>query len=134
MAPPREMIATMRMPVTIPAMQAAAEGLTRLNVAIMRAAKKNGVPFAPLLLSGVRYKQEPHGFEMWDNCAVVLTRGWGDCEDLAAWRAAELRLQGDRGAHVAVRPSRSGIPGHYHAVVRTGSGKLEDPSRWLGMA
>ena len=61
----------------------------------------------------------------------MLASGWGDCEDLAAWRAAELRKSGeDPRAHVAVYQSG---PRRYHAIVGRGDGTTEDPSRKLGM-
>lgn len=84
----------------------------------------------PLYESGVRYQREPAGSEMWDSAATVAARGYGDCEDLAAWRVAELRLAGEEGAEVAV--VRTG-PKTLHALVRRGDGSWEDPSAELGM-
>lgn len=61
----------------------------------------------------------------------VARSGWGDCDDLAAYRAAELRLAGDRSARPWPVPAVGGLtPGH--VVVRTARGD-EDPSRALGM-
>lgn len=126
--------AVLRIPATPALMAAAGKGLVAVNLELLRQAKASGRPLPDLRLSGVRYRQEPYGREEWDNVLTLLRRGWGDCEDLAAWRAAEVQLQGGK-AELAVRPSRSGIPGRYHAVVwRPDLKKFEDPSEWQGMA
>ncbi len=90
----------------------------------------------PVYKAGVRYRREKcvdvecsQRFEDWQVPSVVMQLGWGDCEDLAAWRAAELRLQGEKARAVP----RSVRPGLVHIVVRRGNGKIEDPSRILGM-
>lgn len=104
-------------------------------------------PYPPLYESGVRYQRE-EGTEEWLDIPNILAAGWGDCEDLACWRVAELRRQGLRaGPYVRFRQ----IDGvfHYHALVmryrpvltRTAAGlaerlepeRLEDPSKRLGM-
>ncbi len=113
------------------AVEAAASGLVNLNLALMRRAREQGRQAPPLYKAGVRYRREPPGQETWDSWDRVLRRGYGDCEDLAAWRAAELRFHGiDPKARVAI--IRTG-PKLMHAVVRRGNGQLEDPSRRLGM-
>ena len=45
----------------------------------------------------VKWKPEPadQGFEGFDLPEDVMKRGWGDCDDLAAWRAGELRATGE---------------------------------------
>ena len=51
-------------------------------------------PQAPLLYeSGVRYEEEPPGQEDWQDVPTCLRMKVGDCEDLACWRAAELRVR-----------------------------------------
>jgi hypothetical protein len=86
-----------------------------------------------LYSSGVFYRAEPIGEERWRDIPSVLRDGWGDCEDLACWRAAELvEREG-----IAARPTyrwrrRPGIT-IYHIVVRLPDGRIEDPSRKLGM-
>lgn len=85
-------------------------------------------PLPPLYRSGVRYRQE-RGTEDWNTAPVVLKRGYGDCEDLAAWRAAELRVMGIP-AHGIVK--RTG-PKMFHALVLWPDGRVEDPSKILGM-
>lgn len=85
----------------------------------------------PLYESGVRYQREPLGAEHWLAPSGVLGRGAGDCEDLAAWRAAELRVTGeDPNAQAVV--VRTG-PRTWHAVVAREDGAYEDPSAMLGM-
>jgi hypothetical protein len=104
-------------------------------------------PYPPLYQSGVRYQRE-NGTEEWLDIPSIIEAGWGDCEDLACWRVAELRRQGHRaGPYVRFRQ----IDGvfHYHALVmryrpvmqRSEAGLIErlvpvakeDPSRRLGM-
>ena len=94
---------------------------------IYRAAERNrALPF--LYRSGVRYmRNDPQ--ERWQLPSETLRRGGGDCEDLAAWRAAELRIAGEPARVVVTRSA----PGVLHAVVRRADGTIEDPSRRLGM-
>lgn len=90
----------------------------------------------PLLYaSGVRYQRED-GTEDWQDTLTTLEKGWGDCEDLAAWRTAELRVCYGRRAHpfLTFREDDRGF--HYHAllwVMGPSGWRLEDPSRKLGM-
>lgn len=106
----------------------------------------------PLLYgSGVRYRRED--LEWWINALIVLLQGHGDCEDLAAWRAGELRALGWR----ALLPSMDGYATArarhlnsieaevvltregdrlYHAITRYRVGTTwyyDDPSARLGM-
>lgn len=88
-------------------------------------------PYPPLYRSGVRYVPEPYGQENWQIPSVTLQLRGGDCEDLAAWRAAELVVSGaDPRARAVVKIVR---PGLMHCIVLRGSGRREDPSRLLGM-
>lgn len=78
--------------------------------------------------SGVRYRIEPD--DVWSDVPACILAGAADCEDLAAWRAAELRVAGvDAWPFARLEP---GLPVLYHALVRTPQG-VEDPSRVLGM-
>jgi hypothetical protein len=92
-------------------------------------------PAAPRLYeSGVRYEEEPPGQEDWQDVPTCLRLGVGDCEDLACWRAAELRIR-DR---VQAKPTfiwkiRPGGGYLYHIQVKYPDGRIEDPSRRLGM-
>jgi len=83
-----------------------------------------------LYASGVRYAREPDpSCEDFATTPVVLARGWGDCDDLAPWRAAELVVRDG----IAARPELVSVrPGLWHVVVRRDGG-VEDPSRVLGM-
>lgn len=83
-----------------------------------------------LYSSGVRYRQEPPGVDEWIQAPVALARRWDDCEGLASWRAAELRVTGeDPDALTDTRHHGR----KWHAFVRRGDGSIEDPSRILGM-
>lgn len=87
--------------------------------------------------SGVRYRLERAkecwvpvrgGCEDWLSARELLRQGVGDCEDLCCFRAAGLRLQGER-AYAIPRKTRIG----WHIQVRRGDGSIEDPSARLGM-
>mgnify|MGYP003437480107 FL=1 len=83
--------------------------------------------------SGIRYKEEPLGQERWNDIPTVMSRGIGDCEDLACWRSAELVMQG-----IAAVPKwllrEVGQFRIYHIVVLHPNGVIEDPSYKLGMS
>ncbi len=79
----------------------------------------------------VHYEEDRPGVEKFSPASVVLPRGWGDCEDVAAWRAAELRVYYGEPATAFARLMREGL---YHALVRRADGSEEDPSKILGMA
>lgn len=85
----------------------------------------------PLYRAGVRYRAEASGRERWQLPRETESLGYGDCEDLASYRCAELRVSGeDRRATVTTYQS---APHIRHCVVRRGDGRIEDPSRRLGM-
>lgn len=112
------------------AIEAVAEGLVQLNVVLMAIAAERGLILPPLYGSGVRYRREPKGREWWESSQDILgiaANRTGDCEDLAAYRAAELRLEGENARVVIITNSR----GNFHAVVEREDGTLEDPSREL---
>lgn len=89
----------------------------------------------PLYQSGVRYEQEPEDGKPEEFAAIapVLARGWGDCDDLGPWRVAELREAGENANIRITWRRRAGGNRLYHVVVRRGDGRIEDPSRLLGM-
>lgn len=99
----------------------------------------------PLYTSGVRYEEEPHWtfqgepVEEFATVPVVLKRGWGDCDDLAPWRCAELRLRHRENAKIRIQWQRQQLPNgqlgrkYFHIVVRRADGSIEDPSLKLGM-
>lgn len=108
-------------------LRAALAGLVARNELVLRAD-----PHAPRLYqSGVVYRQEPRGQENWRTLPELLVAGWGDCEDLSAARAAELRVSGEDPDAIG-DVYRSGQRA-WHAVVRRGDGSVEDPSLHLGM-
>ena len=84
--------------------------------------------------AGVRYEEEPPGREDWQDIPTTIRRKDGDCEDLATWRSAELVAQ--RG--IEARPSflwrlNGGSSYLYHIQTEYPDGRIEDPSRALGM-
>jgi hypothetical protein len=106
---------------------AAMEAVTRLDEHMIRAG--DAPPWSPDL--GVRWRPENFGEEHFDHAAEALSRGWGDCDDLASWKAATLRASGeDPGATARVVPSG---PSMYHAIVHRSDGSIDDPSVEAGM-
>lgn len=81
-----------------------------------------------LYASGVRYRREEisagRRLEDWLTIPDLYRRRFGDCEDLACARAAEVP-----GAIALPRP----VPGGWHIIVRLPGGRFEDPSKRLGM-
>lgn len=113
------------------ALEALAEGLVRLNVWYITKAAERGVDLPALYDSGVVYRREPPGQEWWESAHDVLsfvTQRSGDCEDLAAYRAAELRYFEGVDAFVRVIRTKRGT---FHAIVEYPDGTREDPSREL---
>lgn len=113
-----------------PVLDAALEAVTRLNEELI---KSGASPTFKEQLQGpgVRWKPEPPGAEHFDHAGIVAARGWGDCDDLAPWHAASLRVKGvDPGAKAIV--VKSG-PARWHAIVERSNGKFEDPSEAAGM-
>lgn len=102
------------------------DALVKLNLLEM---SKHRYP--PLYKSGVVYRREPRDygrFERWQTIEDLIEKGYGDCEDLASARTAELRLKGIR-----ARPWLKKRNTTWHVVVRYPDGRIEDPSRILGM-
>lgn len=87
-----------------------------------------------LYASGIRYEEEPPGQEDWQDVPTCLRMRVGDCEDLACWRAAELRVRYGEQAYPIFNFTRRPNGGYlYHIQVRRADGRIEDPSRLLGM-
>lgn len=92
----------------------------------------------PLYQSGVRYVAETEDFrsrnpvEDWQAADEVVRTGEGDCEDLACYRCAELRLQG---VDAHPRLTRHGRIWHVTVLIarKHAADVIEDPSRRLGM-
>lgn len=80
--------------------------------------------------SGVRYEMQPAGCEHFAPIPVVLAAGSGDCDQLAPWRAAELRVRHGIKAMPEVRQMG---PALFHVFVRYPDRRVEDVSARLGM-
>ena len=80
----------------------------------------------------VPYVKEPPETDNWQDLPRCLELGMGDCEDLCAWRVAELREQGEQ-AGFTVRHYFAGGVTYYHVLVQRADGSVEDISRNLGM-
>jgi len=84
----------------------------------------------PLYATGVRYRTQPGGVERFRTIPQVLEAGEGDCDQLAPWRAAELRVRHGIKATPEVRQMG---PNLWHVYVRLPNGRVEDVSAHLGM-
>ena len=88
--------------------------------------------------SGVRYFHDGIVDE-WHTIDAALHDGVADCKGLAAWRVAELRASGeDPAAHTfkkfaVVDDPTVGNMLLYHIQAQRGDGRIEDPSRDIGM-
>lgn len=104
-------------------------------------------PNLPLLYdSGVRYRTETPAFlmtteeqlrkriERFDDIPTQLKRGWGDCDDLAPWRCAELRERFGEKASLKISWKKIKNEKVFHITVRREDGTVEDPSAHLGMS
>lgn len=99
------------------------QALARVNARLI-----SGGAIPQLYQSRARYRRE-RGREEWRDAAEVARSGYGDCEDLAAYRVGELLAEGEAArAHVY-----RAAPGLWHVVVRRANGSIEDPSARLGM-
>lgn len=85
---------------------------------------------APLYGGKIRYQAEPPGRERWQTALETSRLGYGDCEDLSAFFCAVAWHLGETGARILIVKPR---PGLRHVVVRRADGRIEDPSKRLGM-
>jgi len=106
------------------------EGVIATNMAIMR---RKRIPPLYSKEAGIVYRLEPPGLEEFANCLQVLGLAprpsglpgrWADCDDVLAYRCAELRLHGENATPRIVwakyeRPRK-------HAQIRRGDGSIED--------
>ncbi|MGH7281599.1 MAG: hypothetical protein ACRELY_08765 [Polyangiaceae bacterium] len=113
----------------IPALLRLLEALSGVNEAWLR--ENSSAPY--LYASGVRYLEEPQGRDDWQDIPETLGLLHGDCEDLGCWRVAELRVRANENALPHVRKSVAGPRTVFHVAVMRADGRLEDPSRILGM-
>lgn len=105
------------------------EAQTRVNMIYLIAYPET----PPLYSAGVRYRREGSP-EQWKDIPTILRDGHDDCEGLACWLAAELRVRkGITTAYVHLIRQRSGTL--IHAIVADTEDKKRrwDPSRKLGM-
>jgi hypothetical protein len=103
------------------------EALVNINREFLR----RNVSAPSLYQSGVKYMREGQS-ENWQATPVLLKSRFGDCEDLACWRVAEIRNQGGK-ARPFIRWRRYGSFYLYHVLVEHDGGRMEDPSKLLGM-
>lgn len=121
------------------------EALAAWNADLIRNEAAAGRPVPPIYKAGVRYERERtwtvlrnghlrvEGREDWLDCLEIIALRRGDCEDLACWRVGELRAQGlPARVLFSIRPQPGGAR-LFHIIVDRGDGRLEDPSRALGM-
>lgn len=92
-------------------------------------------PETPGVYDGlVRYEEEPIGQEDWQDIPTCLRMGVGDCEDIACWLSAQYLVR----LGLDVWPTftyklRSNGSYLYHITNLLPDGRIEDPSRRLGM-
>lgn len=104
------------------------DALVRLNLLELKDRR-----YPDLYKSGIRYQREPKTpgrFEHWQTIRDMMNTGYGDCEDLASARVAQLRMMGVRAVPWLKRRPGSST---WHVVVRYPNGRIEDPSKILGM-
>ena len=102
------------------------ESLCQINKTYLQTHK---VP--PLYRTNVIYEAETG--EEWKDIYHILKDGYGDCEDLACWRIAELQMAGINARPYIKWRKDKGV-WVYHALVWLPGNRIEDPSLALGMA
>lgn len=76
--------------------------------------------------SGIRYVEDK-GQDDWCDIPEVIRRGYGDCDDINAWRLGELLFRGiECKAGVDVTRSENDVT--YHTFVVYPDGSTEDPA------
>jgi hypothetical protein len=120
--------------------RACLEVLVASNRLAMRDARRRGKPIPKLYESGIRYQREPWGnVEEFADAITLLKRKWGDCDDLVAYRVAELREAGEHAKIRLYRRKNKRGTNTVHCQVRRApsaqfpKGRIEDPSRFLGL-
>lgn len=73
------------------------------------------------------------GGERFRDIPAVIENGGGDCDNISAWRVAELRNAGIQAMPYITWRRRGDGGMTYHALVRWPDGSSEDPSLILGM-
>jgi hypothetical protein len=117
------------------AFEALARTLTAIDVSERRRYAYPSIYDARHYLTGrpIYYAAEPRGLEIFACTRALFARGFGDCEDLACDRAADLQLQG-YDAWAQLRHEGRGADGtdYWHLLTCTPHG-CEDVSALLGM-
>ncbi len=87
----------------------------------------------PKIAGALSTVQQVLGGERFRDIGRILEKGAVDCDNLACWRAAELRQNGIKASpYITWRPRLDGGV-TYHVLVRWPDGTTEDPSLLLGM-
>lgn len=116
---------------------------------IRRGIKGQEMKIPPLYASLVVYKEDDPGHEDWRDLFFQLKRRRGDCDNLVGWRVGELRAIGvwaepvikwqwvPREVMMAQGYPGDMLPGGgvwlVHCEVKHPDGRIEDPSKILGM-
>lgn len=108
-------------------------GLSLANLEFLKFARNRGTKIPKLYDSGILYQAED-GTENWQDIPHLLRKGYGDCEDLACFRVAEHMLNGVRALPYVTWRTEGKTRTILHAVVQLPDGRIEDPSRALGMS
>lgn len=93
----------------------------------------------PIYKSGITYKLpeqfsgDGFGGEHFRDIPRILENGGGDCDNVASWRAAELREMGINARPYITWRKRADGGTTYHVIVLWPDGGSEDPSLLLGM-
>lgn len=104
-------------------------GLVLYDRVLLR--KKIVPPIYDAFMNGdIEFRSEPWAgkYEEFADALTCIRRGWGDCDDLAPWRVAELNEQGERAGLKIYWRGRG-----FHVEVRRADGTVEDVARFLGM-
>lgn len=110
-------------PVSPQRLDALLEGFVRMCAVDLA----NNPQIPSLYSAGVRYRREKP--DKWLGPSQVFAQHHGDCEDLCGWRVGEIRNAGARARAHAYRAR----PHMWHVVVLFPDGRVEDPSKILGM-
>ena len=89
----------------------------------------------PLYFSGVRYRAQ-EDVDVFMDAAAVYRDKVSDCKNLVAWRVAEIVTFERQSAGALTfwqKVDDERFPYFFHVVVIRGDGRIEDPSRVLGM-
>lgn len=102
------------------------------EVALLRRALR-GMDSDPQVSAALETVQAVLGGERFRDIGRIIENGSGDCDNVSAWRAAELRQQGIKASPYITWRKRADGGYTYHVVVRWPDNTIEDPSLLLGM-